>query len=378
MKIGKRKAVVLVAMPLVAIIAWLAREIGGTEALLGFLVALVSLGFAGLGYLVVQSERLTRKTSLGPLTSYTRSQFAALAERLERMDQQLDRVEQASLRPGEHAEVFLRALKAGHRRLELETQRSLRGTAAEIEAGFESALKQDSRARRSEFLIDLDSKLVRPLQEIAHVPAEIDALMQLQRRLNLDDPVPLVAGFALSARGILQLVDLIEERRPKLIVECGSGTSTLFAAKALQGIGVEGARLVALEHLPYYAEETSRFVSDNGLDTLVEIRLADLRPLAIGDEEYQWYDVATVNDLDGIDLLLVDGPPGSEGRLARYPALPVLFERLNPGAIIMLDDARRPDEREIATRWLSETEIRETPAAGPDHSLFIYENENPH
>lgn len=53
-------------------------------------------------------------------------------------------------------------------------------------------------------------------------------------------------------------------------------------------------------------------------------------------------------------MLIVDGPPGRVNKDARYPALPLLHERLNPGAHVFLDDATRPDERRILTQWLAE------------------------
>ena len=58
--------------------------------------------------------------------------------------------------------------------------------------------------------------------------------------------------------------------------------------------------------------------------------------------------------MDGIDLVFVDGPPGTTGPLARYPALPVLRDRCAPGARFILDDAARPDERTIINRWTRE------------------------
>ena len=73
-----------------------------------------------------------------------------------------------------------------------------------------------------------------------------------------------------------------------------------------------------------------------------------------------WYDEAAVGaGLDAalggdlIDLLLVDGPPAfAAGHgLARYPALPVLRDRLAPGATVVLDDVERPGEQEVLRRW---------------------------
>ena len=50
-------------------------------------------------------------------------------------------------------------------------------------------------------------------------------------------------------------------------------------------------------------------------------------------------------------LLVVDGPPGTVRPMARYPALPVLLNRLAADATVVMDDARRPDEQAIAERW---------------------------
>ena len=77
-----------------------------------------------------------------------------------------------------------------------------------------------------------------------------------------------------------------------------------------------------------------------------------------------WYDDAVVAAgldvaLRGelIDLLLVDGPPAYAAghELARYPALPVLYDRLAPGATVVLDDVERAGEQEVLRRWERET-----------------------
>ncbi len=53
---------------------------------------------------------------------------------------------------------------------------------------------------------------------------------------------------------------------------------------------------------------------------------------------------------DTIDLLIIDGPPWAVHPLVRGMA-DCLFERLTPGAMILLDDAARPGERIVAGRW---------------------------
>ena len=44
--------------------------------------------------------------------------------------------------------------------------------------------------------------------------------------------------------------------------------------------------------------------------TLAEVRLAELNQLNINGEEFSWYSVDAFRDINEIDLLLVDGPPG--------------------------------------------------------------------
>ncbi len=53
-----------------------------------------------------------------------------------------------------------------------------------------------------------------------------------------------------------------------------------------------------------------------------------------------------------VDVLIVDGPPAKIGKETRYPAIPRLFDRLADQAIVLVDDAGRPDERKIVRRWV--------------------------
>ncbi len=58
---------------------------------------------------------------------------------------------------------------------------------------------------------------------------------------------------------------------------------------------------------------------------------------------------------NGIDILVIDGPPMPIGPKARYPVGPVLFPRLNKDATVFLNDADRDDEREIVRRWTKDS-----------------------
>ena len=57
---------------------------------------------------------------------------------------------------------------------------------------------------------------------------------------------------------------------------------------------------------------------------------------------------------------MVDGPPGSTGRWARYPAVPLLMQLLPQADLhILLDDHKRPDEKETGQAWVKLLESHE-------------------
>ena len=66
------------------------------------------------------------------------------------------------------------------------------------------------------------------------------------------------------------------------------------------------------------------------------------------------YEADAFRDINEIDLLVVDGPPGSLSEMAGSPAPHVLESQLAPNAVVILDDADRPGEQGIARRWITE------------------------
>jgi predicted O-methyltransferase YrrM len=182
---------------------------------------------------------------------------------------------------------------------------------------------------------------------------EVEALFQLFGRIEPGEPMPPSGRWALAPQGLLNLCALVARHRPTLAVELGSGTSTIWLGYALAEVGAD--RLISLDHEEEFAGQTRAAVRLHREWTVsTDVRQAPLTTVEIGDERYEWYDPALIADLDGIDLLIVDGPPGRTGRHARYPALPLLVDRLADGALVVLDDIDRADEREIVDRWLDQ------------------------
>ena len=159
---------------------------------------------------------------------------------------------------------------------------------------------------------------------------------------------PHASDWSLLPEALELVLAAIEGR--EAIVECGSGESTIAIARALRGRG--SGRLYSLEHDPRWHADTAARLERAGAGERVELLRAPLRD--------GWYDPDVVERLpSGIDLLLVDGPPGDldPSGEARYPALPALAGRLREGSLVILDDIHRDGERRVLERWRREYSI---------------------
>lgn len=210
-------------------------------------------------------------------------------------------------------------------------------------------------------------KATREIQHAVTVQGRDDyeqqvAWAELRDHLDVAPFMPPLRGWAASPDVLRLLVRLIDRDRPELVVECGSGASSVWIGYALRRAGT--GRLVAIEHEARYADLSRDLVTAHGLDDIVEIRhapltevkaeLSGLDPEDPVESAPQWYDVSRLTDLDGIGLLFIDGPPKATGAQARYPAVPALLPHCTADAVVVLDDAARPDERALGERWLSE------------------------
>ncbi len=188
---------------------------------------------------------------------------------------------------------------------------------------------------------------------------QLEALDRLYYRTGLPrGSLPPSRGWAASPDFLNILYEEIVRRRPKIVVECGSGLTTIIAARALQKIG--GGRLLSLEHDDGFADLTLDNLCLLDLRELVDIRVAPLVPQVIGGVEYLWYEPSNFEIPDKIDFITVDGPPAPlAGAQGRYPVGPVLFGRLSRDGAVLFDDAGRPGEKGVVDKLLREFQILE-------------------
>jgi len=190
--------------------------------------------------------------------------------------------------------------------------------------------------------------------ELAQIYRQIEALVMLAKCLPLRHPLPPMRGSAISPDLALLLYELVHDHRPALVVECGSGVSSLVIGYALKVVG--GGHLISFEHDPRAAERSLALVGRHGLERQVQIVHAALQETHTAGESWKWYGAEVEETLVGkrARLVFIDGPPGSLQPLARYPALRRLAPFLAPEAVVVLDDVARPDEWAITERWLRE------------------------
>ncbi|HHJ49643.1 MAG TPA: class I SAM-dependent methyltransferase [Phaeodactylibacter sp.] len=188
--------------------------------------------------------------------------------------------------------------------------------------------------------------------ETRNAAAQQQALLYLFQKIEPRRALPQMRSYAASPDFLCLLYDLIREHKPHVVVECGGGVSTLISGYALEQNG--SGRVLALEHDARYAAATEREIQRHGLQQRASVLHAPLTEAAVGEYRIPWYDLRGLPEELRIDLLVVDGPPSTLHELARYPAFPLLRERLSEQAVILADDCIRPAERRMVEMWAKE------------------------
>ena len=170
----------------------------------------------------------------------------------------------------------------------------------------------------------------------------------LLTRLDLQAGVPYTPNWSAAADFLQIIVAYSLEYKPETVFECSSGLTTLMLARCCQ-INDQGC-VISLEDGENFANNLREYLRHYDLTSYASVIHAPLRQILLDQVEYAWYDTRTIPET-GIDMLVIDGPSGFIQKNSRYPALPLLYTRLNDGCRVFLDDAARPDEQEIIALW---------------------------
>lgn len=218
---------------------------------------------------------------------------------------------------------------------------------------------------------NLETRLSKTItRQIANSTKQIESYLALNALVGYVD-VPL-HGFPISPDFALQLVRLIRDNDYHLIVEFGSGTSTLLSLRAIELFGTRSVasdpllhRLLTFEHHDDYHKKTSDLVSACSNRPLLDLRLSPLEPWTDATGSYSYYSgvAAIAETVEALSLachgplkllVIIDGPPGFTCHWARYPAIPIVLDAVSGMDLsidFLLDDMIRTDEIESVLAW---------------------------
>jgi Methyltransferase domain len=167
-------------------------------------------------------------------------------------------------------------------------------------------------------------------------------------------PWPPPGGWALGADAIAWLLREMRSRGSRVVVELGPGTSSIVLA---HGGGMD-LEMYGIEHDERFVETVAKQLMLNGVDAYRLVHVP-LKTCMHEQRAVQWYEERILDVLPPrIDVLIVDGPPNWSGSSNRSPAWAELGDRMRDGAVIVVDDTHRADERDMVDRWLASGDLQ--------------------
>ncbi|MCW2258610.1 MULTISPECIES: class I SAM-dependent methyltransferase [Sphingobacterium] len=197
---------------------------------------------------------------------------------------------------------------------------------------------------------------------------QMESLLSIYRSLPNLKHLPNTRGWVGSPDFLLKLVEIVLKRKPQFVFELSSGVSSIILGTALQ-LNQLG-HLLSIDHEESYANVTRANIELNGIDKNCSVKVCPLVNVEVEGITYRWYDLKTIQKREGIDCLVIDGPPGSTQPLARYPAVPLLYNFFSDKMVIIMDDANRRDEQIIIDRWVEFLHARKFKVQRTDFPAF--------
>ncbi len=170
-----------------------------------------------------------------------------------------------------------------------------------------------------------------------------------------------ITSYSISSHTLMWLWNYLRRAQPSAILEMGSGMSTLvFALYAAQYKGASAPLIISFDHDRGWLEQTVDRLKSLGLQQYVELRRVDIGSLNLNTpfDKVIGYciDPSIVSDLIGSpELVLIDGPPSTIGRIGTFPSIVPILKR---NATILLDDAQREAEKSAIRQWLENSNDR--------------------
>lgn len=206
-------------------------------------------------------------------------------------------------------------------------------------------------------------------------PKKQDAKKLRHRRLAdalRDEPL---GEWAVGPESLNFLQRLIERTSPALVLELGSGLSTVCLTRyALDVVGPQAGQplVISIEQDRSQAERTCLLLDQEGLSAHARVAVAPLvrqRVLDVDTTCFSMREITAALEQRSPELVFIDGPSGPPG--IRLATLPSVLHRLNEEAWFVLDDAFRSAEIAIGRRWANMPAISVHGVAFVEKGLLI-------
>jgi len=166
-----------------------------------------------------------------------------------------------------------------------------------------------------------------------------------------------LGGWTLDAGTINFLERAVRERQPDLVLEFGSGVSTVCLTHFMRDLhgAVDRPLVVSIDEQYDHAEQTTARLRDLELAPSAVAVFAPLVDQVIEGVVTSCYKMP-FSELNPMlenrraRLVLVDGPSLPSGG-SRFGTVPLARDLIAEGATIFLDDARRDSELTVAAEW---------------------------
>lgn len=143
-----------------------------------------------------------------------------------------------------------------------------------------------------------------------------------------------VDTFATTSDGVLLVSDVVRRHRPKVVVQLGTGLSTIWLAMLARAFKT---RVVSASHCEKALMSTKQMIEDWGIDESVDLR--SVPQMEVGNEtsESGSLNPSVLDDLVQIDMLVVHASRQEPALDNLIAALPRLKDQLMPNAPVILD-----------------------------------------
>ncbi|WP_454106277.1 hypothetical protein [Marinobacter sp. MBR-105] len=268
--------------------------------------------------------------------------------------------------------------------------------ASEIEKREEQKATNTKLEELEKKIASLGSNLTNHIdKKLTNTAKQVEDTLGLQNYLSTGELPLNYHGWPISPDLALYLTERLETQNFDLVIEFGSGTSTVLFAKVLmkkmlrqniakgqKRLGTEKTsqstqtwveetslpsetdlpkRVLTFEHNEHYHQQTAEMLRQAGLEQVVDLVHSPLVDYSYQGSDYLYYDCdKTLSKIAELYeerqpniLVLVDGPPGATGPNARFPALPKLLNHLPKASFeVILDDYNRNEEKCVADKWI--------------------------